>query len=245
MQEQNSDNDVPEQVSPSNSTSGAASAPTSATAEPPVSSQIINSGSATATIQPGLDNDATVAAVFHAVMVLQDVYGFSGDIAQYAVETVGTDLVTACNYILDNNLAQDGGGPVVPIDNCPHIQHHLCLSEVPSPFDPCSAATERTGGAKGDVEKDGSCPSKENWLCLQCGVVRCSRYVNGHGVVHYEASLKNDPGQDEAGHCLTASLSDLSVWCHACRAYIKDPKVNPVVKKLEELKFAEEGKIQG
>lgn len=208
-------------------------APTAAPAATPVAT-----AAAAGTI--GLSGDRTIAEVLQAITTLQDVFGFTVEVAQKAVEEVGTDVTTAYNYILDKNLAQDGGGPIVPITNCPHIENHLCITEdeLPSPFAPCSyVRPERTGGAKDDIQEDGSCPSKENWLCLHCGVVRCSRYVNGHGVAHYESTLESDP--DKVGHCLTASLADLSVWCHACKAYIKDPRADVIVKKLELLKFGQ------
>ena len=46
----------------------------------------------------------------------------------------------------------------------------------------------------------------ENWLCLACGLVACSRYVNEHMSMHSET----------AGHPLVVSFSDLSIWCNAC-----------------------------
>ncbi|GMH03106.1 hypothetical protein Nepgr_004945 [Nepenthes gracilis] len=50
----------------------------------------------------------------------------------------------------------------------------------------------------------------ENWLCLCCKEVFCSRFVNKHMLEHYH--LK--------GHCLALSYSDLSVWCFICDAYL-------------------------
>jgi hypothetical protein len=189
-------------------------------------------------------NDATVAAVFRAMDTLENVFGFPPHVAQQAIEAVGTDVSAAYNYILDQGLASDQGGPIVPISNCPHVQHHVRLTpdQLGSPHDAqCSHIQQRsTGGAKGDVEEDGSCPSSENWICLHCGVVRCSRYVNAHGVAHYEDTVQSNPGEDKAGHCVGASLTDLSVWCHACKAYLEDPVVQVLVKKLEELKFENE-----
>ncbi len=48
-------------------------------------------------------------------------------------------------------------------------------------------------------------------VCLHCCSVRCSRYVNEHGLLH---SASND------GHVVCLSLADLSVWCHACGEYV-------------------------
>ncbi len=55
--------------------------------------------------------------------------------------------------------------------------------------------------------------SSENWLCLSCFQIGCSRYVNSHQQKHY----------DETGHCIATSFSDLSVWCYQCDSYIKHP----------------------
>ena len=46
----------------------------------------------------------------------------------------------------------------------------------------------------------------ENWVCLICSVVMCSRYVNNHMVDH---NVQSD-------HMLVLSFSDLSVWCYVC-----------------------------
>lgn len=189
-------------------------------------------------------NDATVAAVFQAVEQLTCVFGFDAQVAQAAVEAVGTDITTAYNYILDSGV-EDKGGPIVPISNCPHVPHHVKVTppQLPSPNHAhCHVpdGSSAQGKAKGEVMEDGRCPSGENWVCLECGVVRCSRYINGHGIAHYQDSLKNDPGEDGAGHCIAASLADLSVWCHACNGYLRHPDLDPLVKKLEELKFETE-----
>ncbi len=45
----------------------------------------------------------------------------------------------------------------------------------------------------------------ENWLCLECGEVRCSRYVKGHNAAHVAASANPQ-------HACCASFSDLSFW---------------------------------
>ena len=44
----------------------------------------------------------------------------------------------------------------------------------------------------------------ENWVCLKCGGVFCSRYVNEHMVKHNEAN---------PDHCVALSFCDLSFWC--------------------------------
>eukprot|EP00934_Nitzschia_sp_Nitz4_P006474 Nitzschia sp. Nitz4//scaffold88_size82704//42460//42630//NITZ4_005295-RA/size82704-exonerate_protein2genome-gene-0.10-mRNA-1//1//CDS//3329559503//6464//frame0 len=46
----------------------------------------------------------------------------------------------------------------------------------------------------------------------------------------------------DSGHCVAISLSDLSVWCHVCQAYVNDhryPKLEKTVQELRHLKFPE------
>jgi NAD-dependent deacetylase sirtuin 2 len=91
-----------------------------------------------------------------------------------------------------------------------------------------------------DVDDEGppeSCPIGENWLCLECGKVRCSRYVNKHGLTHWE-DTKTD--ENPHGHCIAVSLADLSVWCHLCSAYLKHPALQPLVQQLEQMKFSDD-----
>lgn len=84
----------------------------------------------------------------------------------------------------------------------------------------------------------------ENWLCLCCKEVLCSRFVNKHMLEHYQEELHNlalsyrfftlfwDYASLCGGcfsllvlflHCTDwslLSLSDLSVWCFSCEAYL-------------------------
>lgn len=99
-----------------------------------------------------------------------------------------------------------------------------------------------------------ACPKGENWLCLTCGQVFCSRYVNGHGLQHWKDTVSSSEGpappltstSDDAataaseGHCVAVSLADLSVWCHVCGAYLVHDEtiLKPIVSQLEQWKFA-------
>lgn len=193
---------------------------------------------------PATMNDATIAQVFQSIETLTSVFNFTPEVAQQAIEAVGIDVTECYNYILDKGLGKDQGGPIVPIDHCPHVHHHvkLSLEQLPSPHALChqgNNVSSSTGKAKGDVQDDGTCPPGENWGCLECGTIGCSRYVNGHGMLHYEESLESEEtkGEDGAGHCIAVSMADLSVWCHACNAYLKDRRLDTVVKTLQQLKF--------
>ena len=105
------------------------------------------------------------------------------------------------------------------------------------------------GAAQSTTTKSFSClTTGENWLCLECGALLCSRYANGHAKLHYEdtkeegtllagAAKNNGGGKSEEGHCIAVSLADLSVWCYECNAYLVDPKLQLLTKHLEEVKF--------
>ena len=58
----------------------------------------------------------------------------------------------------------------------------------------------------------------ENWLCLTCSEVLCSRYVNCHMVDH----------NAESQHPVALSFSDASVWCYSCDSYIDSPCLKQV-----------------
>jgi len=112
---------------------------------------------------------------------------------------------------------------------------------------PCGYLSEKashgkkrpTGGFKEDIEYHdsgdgrGTCPKGENWWCLKCGGIYCSRYVNGHGVRHYEDNK-------EEVHCVMIGLADLSVWCHSCGSYLqtqRNPRLTSILQKLQDIKF--------
>jgi acetoin utilization deacetylase AcuC-like enzyme len=121
---------------------------------------------------------------------------------------------------LELTSENDQGGIIIPKQTCEHVQYvHLC-DELPSINNQCI-----------DCEN-----SNENWLCLSCGEIHCSRYINNHGEEHWLFTLLTD-AQDNLGHCLTISLQDLSVWCYPCKSYVKNIRLNPLIKQLERIKF--------
>jgi NAD-dependent SIR2 family protein deacetylase len=210
------------------------------------------------------DDDAKLALVLQTINALESSYNIPQDIAKQAIAVMGTDVIKCYIYILANASAvglDEASTAAAPIETCPHVQYHVQLSpeELPTPqMNVCghdAAANGNTNGAPEESTADGDdatkkeeavlqdsddteCSSSENdnnWLCLHCGAVRCSQYQ--HGVAHYKDSLQSDPGEDEAGHCIAASLANLSVWCDACEAYVKDPVVDALVTKLKELEF--------
>ena len=113
-------------------------------------------------------------------------------------------------------VEQPGGGfAVYPKTDCPHVEQ-LAISElVVDVGAPCSAC--------GDTS--------ENWLCLNCGNVGCSRYVKGHMAEHMTTACKQ-------GIC--ASFRDFSFWCYACDSYIVHSKLAPIKRALNYSKFGDE-----
>ena len=187
------------------------------------------------------------------VETLTSLFGFSVEAANEAVNMVGaTDIQQCCDFILDQGLGVDGGGAIAPKDDCPHLAS--MATEIPATIfqSPChyhdesqqkksSLASTPVGRPKDDVdEATGQCPMGENWLCLTCQNVYCSRYVNGHGLWHWQyTKSSSDHDNTNAGHCVMVSLADLSVWCHVCGAYIVHETLKPITKRLEQIKFGE------
>ena len=174
----------------------------SETNPPAVSSNDNSIAAATASTASG---DGTIAQALYTVEALTNLFGFDIDVANIAVQEVGTDVTACYNYILDSGLGEDKGGAIHPIDSCPHVSLHVKVDSTNLPKDPqhapCSYFADKATGmaesgqeeqeqqparAKDDDDAEGTCPLGENWCCLECGKVRCSRYVNGHGLVHWK-----------------------------------------------------------
>jgi len=108
---------------------------------------------------------------------------------------------------------------VSPKKDCPHLTpEHLATDlatfSAVTMLSPCA-----TCGNKG-----------ENWCCLCCGSIRCSRFVQGHMLTHYE----------EAKHPLAVSFSDLSFWCYLCDSYVESPQLSSVLRHFQKVKFGED-----
>jgi len=202
-------------------------------------------------------NDATIAQCFHAMQQLTEIFQFTPQQAQAAINDVGPDVTLAYNHILDSG-GDDKGGTIVPIDDCPHLCD--CLKVVGIDADGGGLIYEnvcrhykddqeqndkegsnrelKKGGMKGEIEEDGVCPSGENWLCVTCSCVRCSRYVNGHCKDHWQnTKTEQGTGGGNIGHCVAVSLEDFSVWCYECNAYLNHSSLKPLLKQLEDKKF--------
>ncbi|OMJ72973.1 hypothetical protein SteCoe_28457 [Stentor coeruleus] len=116
---------------------------------------------------------------------------------------------------MDNNSesSKDLGGffAVHPRDDCPHIASILENPGERRISNPCQEC--------GDL--------KENWICIQCGNIYCSRYVNGHMLEHNQNS----------SHPIALSFTDLSFWCFACDSYIVSNELRPLLLSFQNQKF--------
>ncbi|KAF7840750.1 histone deacetylase 6 [Senna tora] len=101
--------------------------------------------------------------------------------------------------------------------SCDHLASLSAdLAHIPTPQTPCNSCQH----------------PNENWLCLSCKEVLCSRFVNKHMLQHYQ----------QTNHSVALSFSDLSVWCFSCDAYL-DAQVIQQLRPVHEvayiLKFGE------
>ncbi|XP_052280508.1 histone deacetylase 6-like isoform X1 [Dreissena polymorpha] len=70
----------------------------------------------------------------------------------------------------------------------------------------------------------------ENWVCLVCFKVFCSRYVNSDMVKHGKS----------ADHPVVLSYADLSVWCYKCDNYLDNEILRPAKNAAHNSKFGVE-----
>jgi len=114
---------------------------------------------------------------------------------------------------------------VTPKDDCPHVETDVILRPL----------TEQ------EIQELVSSPCREcgdlseNWICLNCAHVFCSRYIEGHMAQHF----------DSTAHAITVSLSDLSFWCYKCDSYIVAPILERAKNGLYRAKFGEDPPQRG
>ncbi|KAM3872288.1 histone deacetylase 6 [Diretmus argenteus] len=70
----------------------------------------------------------------------------------------------------------------------------------------------------------------ENWTCLTCYQVFCSRYVNEHMVTHGVV----------AEHPIVLSFADLSIWCYLCEAYVHNQVLFEAKNAAHQAKFGQD-----
>ncbi|XP_075812764.1 protein deacetylase HDAC6 isoform X2 [Microtus pennsylvanicus] len=114
-----------------------------------------------------------------------------------------------------NFNAQDVFYAVTPLSWCPHL-----VAVCPIPAEGLDTAQPcKTCGTL-----------QENWVCLTCYQVYCSRYVRAHMVHHHEASE----------HPLVLSCVDLSTWCYVCQAYVHHQDLQEVKSAAHQSKFGQD-----
>ena len=112
------------------------------------------------------DTDAIVQAT---VDQLVNIFQFDVMRAHQAVAAIGdkSDVQMAYNWLLDHG-EEDRGGQVVPEQLCPHVIAHVKVTAEEVGYEQrCSHSLA--------TDAQGSCPSGENWLCLECNTTQCSR----------------------------------------------------------------------
>lgn len=132
---------------------------------------------------------------------------------------------------LARQLAQEGA-LVTPICSCPHVEEHVSASHDVS--NTLETLKEETSGRGEPKCRD--CGSAEIWICMKCGIIKCSRYANQHMLKHYE----------ESTHCIACSFIDLSFWCFECGAYLdffNISKLHEPFRQLHQIKFQEEASL--
>lgn len=110
-------------------------------------------------------------------------------------------------------MKEDEDGPIMgfhavcPIQECPH-----CVpGENIAPIEEFKDITISSPCKDCDH-------TKENWICLKCKVIGCSRYVKSHMVAHNE----------EDHHPIALSFADFSFWCYECDSYVISKHLNHV-----------------
>ena len=117
------------------------------------------------------------------------------------------------------------GYAVAPKTDCPHFDD---LNHFDMPSDR-NALKQLLSGLKNAPCKHCQ-DTSENWFCLKCHDVACSRYKNGHMADH----------NAETHHSLALSLADLSLYCYECDAYVENrEKTRSIMRELHFVKFDE------
>ncbi|CAK5077356.1 unnamed protein product [Meloidogyne enterolobii] len=109
---------------------------------------------------------------------------------------------------------------VTPLKTCPHLGQ-IADSKLPSDGLNTKAACNKCSN------------TGENWVCLKCFEIYCSRYVEGHALGHTE----------ETKHPLALSFADFSVWCYPCNSYIDNKVFDEAKEAAIKSKFG--GKTEG
>lgn len=127
---------------------------------------------------------------------------------------------------------------VSPKYDCPHetyIDHEKFLEHLTATFSditntPCKACSLN--------ENFNSDPSKfENWICLTCFEIYCSRFICSHMHKHNQDMNSNEDIPSGSNcHNIAMSFTDGSFWCYACDSYVYSPFFQSVSHRFGILK---------
>nr|CAG4709546.1 unnamed protein product [Naegleria fowleri] len=147
------------------------------------------------------------------------------------------------NHSTPNNKSYEIEGvgfAVEPLRNCPHFSDPNCFN---MPYQDRKALKTLFSTIMTKLEDSNTdtasapcsvCGDRaENWFCLQCHSVCCSRYRKAHMMNHFESTH----------HPMVLSLADLSIYCYECDAYVENPEMTRLM--LRELHFAKFGEYPG
>ncbi|XP_038111485.1 LOW QUALITY PROTEIN: ubiquitin carboxyl-terminal hydrolase 3 [Culex quinquefasciatus] len=130
--------------------------------------------------------------------------------------------------------------------DCPHIGDNVVLrkdavrnmkltlvggqpatSETPAASTTAVTSSSSSPASFSKLWKCAECSGKDNWMCLQCGSVRCGRYEQGHALKH--SSQRN--------HSICINTVNLSVYCYKCDEFVVNDTADNVLEEIRgELK---------
>ncbi|CAL8109628.1 unnamed protein product [Orchesella dallaii] len=157
--------------------------------------------------------DATAGASSNSstIQTLELMGATAGAVGGSQTESL-TDVISKMQEVVSDKDGQMPGVIVQPSDKCPHFDQIGAVPDDGINVDALCVDCNNKG---------------ENWICLTCYKVYCSRYVKGHMVEH----------GTESGHKIAMSFADLSVWCYACDDYIDHPTCRPPKSAAHLSKF--------
>lgn len=123
------------------------------------------------------------------------------------------------NIAIEVTVEGQTGFAVTPKTDCPHVKDSYV-----SNLDTAMSSLKQTLLTSGCRD---CLNTQENWVCLVCELVFCSRYINGHMNQHF----------NDSKHDVAFSLSDGSFWCYGCECYIINQKMEYMQAKFSFLKF--------
>ncbi|KAF7233372.1 hypothetical protein EG68_06928 [Paragonimus skrjabini miyazakii] len=156
--------------------------------------------------QPGGSSGPAVRNQVVAVATLQDLMN---------VTSIGTEDIHAFFGLESTQQLPERLFAVTPLTWCPHLTSvHNNPDWTPDVHGPCSQCDNQT----------------ENWVCLTCYSVYCSRYANSHMMEHFSTTR----------HPLVLSFSDLSSWCYECESYVHNEVLSDVKRTAHRAKFVKD-----